>query len=85
MLPGFRRSLCGKQSGQQSDITGLWEEWDRKKGVWMGDGNLRAQVVLVEATLRSLPEILRGKVPFVELLVKLATGFWVVVVPVSVM
>ncbi|MBY0572979.1 MAG: SDR family NAD(P)-dependent oxidoreductase, partial [Undibacterium sp.] len=38
-----------------------WVEWDERKAVWNSDPNLRAQVLLVETMLRSLPVILRGQ------------------------
>src|SRR6266545_2488790 len=43
------------------DMSAAWEEWDRKKSEWLDDPNMKAQVLLVETTLRSLPEILTGK------------------------
>ncbi|MCR4443012.1 MAG: beta-ketoacyl synthase N-terminal-like domain-containing protein [Peptococcaceae bacterium] len=45
-----------------------WEEWERKKGVWLEDPGLKAPVSLAEATLRSLPEILTGKVLATEVI-----------------
>ena len=41
----------------------VWNEWEQNKDVWLNDPSLKAQVVLVEATLRALPEILTGKLP----------------------
>ena len=41
----------------------VWNEWEQNKGVWLSDSSLKAQVVLVEATLRALPEILTGRLP----------------------
>jgi 2-polyprenyl-3-methyl-5-hydroxy-6-metoxy-1,4-benzoquinol methylase len=43
------------------DRDAAWKEWDGKKDAWLADPNRKAQVVLVEATLRFLPEILSGK------------------------
>lgn len=39
----------------------IWKEWDRKKKVWIEDPHLKAKVVLLESTIRVLPEILTGK------------------------
>jgi acyl carrier protein len=36
----------------------VWREWERCKGALLSNSNLAAQVVLVEKTLRSLPDIL---------------------------
>ena len=44
------------------DIKALWNEWEQKKGRWMEDPNMKAQVILVETTLKALTEILTGKV-----------------------
>ena len=43
------------------DIDALWKEWDQKKIPWLEDPNIKARVVLVEATMRVLPGILTGK------------------------
>ncbi|WP_255298242.1 SDR family NAD(P)-dependent oxidoreductase [Brevibacillus dissolubilis] len=43
------------------DLDEAWREWDQKKTAWLSDGATRAQVILVEATLRVLPDILTGK------------------------
>jgi len=39
----------------------VWAEWDEQKTGWDKDPNLRAQVRMVDATLRALPAILTGK------------------------
>ncbi|MBU3187802.1 beta-ketoacyl synthase N-terminal-like domain-containing protein [Clostridium estertheticum] len=39
----------------------LWKEWDQRKAVWLEDSSMKAQVILVEATMKSLSEILIGK------------------------
>ena len=44
------------------DTAAAWEEWDREKARWLDDPNLKAQVVLLEAALRALPQILTGKI-----------------------
>ena len=43
------------------DLEDLWGQWDEKKVFWSQDVNKKAVVVLVEACLRALPEILTGK------------------------
>ena len=52
---------CAVIDTTQVDLEALWKEWDRKKGPWLEDSNKKARVVLVEAMLRALPEILSGK------------------------
>ncbi|WP_054861607.1 methyltransferase [Gracilibacillus sp. JCM 18860] len=44
---------------RQADI--VWKEWDEQKQPWITEDNTRAQVVLVETMMRSLPDILTGK------------------------
>ncbi|TCS93644.1 beta-ketoacyl synthase N-terminal-like domain-containing protein [Hazenella coriacea] len=43
------------------DLDALWKEWDLNKLSWMADRNMKAMVVLVDATLKALPDILTGK------------------------
>jgi polyketide synthase PksM len=38
-----------------------WKRWDERKQAWLSDSNLCAYVMLVEATLRALPQILKGE------------------------
>src|SRR5579862_8188152 len=47
--------------GAVAQSASLWERWEDRKSEWLQEENLRAQVVLVEATLRGLPQILRGE------------------------
>ncbi|WP_338551793.1 SDR family NAD(P)-dependent oxidoreductase [Paenibacillus sp. KS-LC4] len=39
----------------------LWQEWETRKCRWLEKAELKAQVVLVETTMRALPDILTGK------------------------
>lgn len=39
----------------------LWQEWEARKSRWLEKAELKAQVVLVETTMRALPDILTGK------------------------
>jgi len=50
------------------DLNAAWEAWERKKTAWMSDPNMHAQVVLVEATLKVLPQILTGHVRVTDVL-----------------
>ncbi|HZI56374.1 MAG TPA: SDR family NAD(P)-dependent oxidoreductase, partial [Verrucomicrobiae bacterium] len=64
-----------------ADQAALWSEWDIKKKEWLKDATLNAQVRMVDATLRALPEILTGKRPATEILfpkssMKLVEGFY---------
>ncbi|MCX8130967.1 MAG: SDR family NAD(P)-dependent oxidoreductase [Clostridia bacterium] len=38
-----------------------WAEWNGRKEAWIKDPDMKAQVILAEATMRVLPEILTGK------------------------
>jgi acyl transferase domain-containing protein/acyl carrier protein/SAM-dependent methyltransferase len=38
-----------------------WSEWEQRKSLWMADPVLKGRVVLAEAALRALPEILTGQ------------------------
>ncbi|HML90062.1 MAG TPA: SDR family NAD(P)-dependent oxidoreductase [Methylomusa anaerophila] len=60
--------LCSVLDTTPMDIDAAWEEWDRKKAAWMEDANTKAQVVLVEATLRALPKIITGKIPATDIM-----------------
>jgi len=58
-----------KQNAQgRLNIANLWKEWDSKKQEWLADSDRKAQVVLAETTMRSLPEILTGKVAATDLM-----------------
>ncbi|UFJ41786.1 phosphopantetheine-binding protein [Brevibacillus humidisoli] len=50
------------------DMDQLWREWDQKKMAWLRDSSLKAHLVLVETTMRALPEILTGKVSATEIM-----------------
>ena len=50
------------------DLDACWRAWDEQKAAWSQDGAQKALVVLVEACLRALPEILRGERPATEVL-----------------
>ena len=43
------------------DADVVWEQWELKKCSWCENPDMQAQIVLVETTLRALPEILTGK------------------------
>ncbi|WP_338930995.1 SDR family NAD(P)-dependent oxidoreductase [Streptomyces netropsis] len=46
----------------------LWAEWEARSARWARDADLRAQVVLLDTTLRALPRILTGAVPATDVL-----------------
>ncbi|SFS42389.1 SDR family NAD(P)-dependent oxidoreductase [Marininema halotolerans] len=45
----------------EQDTHVLWREWEREKEVWLQEPLVQAQVKLVDATIRGLPDILLGK------------------------
>ncbi|MGF9908252.1 SDR family NAD(P)-dependent oxidoreductase [Brevibacillus porteri] len=50
------------------DLDIAWKKWEEGKTAWLNDPNSKAQVILVEATMRVLPEILLGKIPATEIM-----------------
>ncbi|ASJ54821.1 polyketide synthase [Brevibacillus formosus] len=50
------------------DLDTAWKKWEEEKTAWLNDPNSKAQVILVEATMRVLPEILLGKIPATEII-----------------
>ncbi|WP_325034998.1 SDR family NAD(P)-dependent oxidoreductase [Bacillus paralicheniformis] len=50
------------------NVESVWKEWNRLKGSWLRDPNLKAQVQLAEATIRSLPKVLLGQQAVAEVL-----------------
>ncbi|HET8888130.1 MAG TPA: type I polyketide synthase, partial [Candidatus Angelobacter sp.] len=81
---GFVTIANGRCSVGERSVPGgaaLWSAWDTRKGEWLKDVNLNAQVRMVDATLRALPEILTGKRPATEILfpkssMELVEGFY---------
>ena len=53
--------LCAVIDAAPTDTDAVWQEWERQKNAWFEDANIKAWAVLVEATLRALPDILTGK------------------------
>jgi 3-oxoacyl-(acyl-carrier-protein) synthase/SAM-dependent methyltransferase/acyl carrier protein len=47
----------------RADTDELWERWEKKEKIWSENPGNRSYAKLVRATLRSLPEILTGKIP----------------------
>ena len=43
------------------DVDAAWDEWERRKPAWLDDPDRAAHVMLVDRTLRALPDILTGK------------------------
>jgi polyketide synthase PksN len=42
-------------------LVDLWAEWEAKRAVWAGAPNQQAQIALLEACLKGLPEVLTAK------------------------
>nr|DAC82026.1 TPA_exp: polyketide synthase [Kiritimatiellota bacterium] len=47
--------------GPAPDLEALWSQWEKQKVLWCQDPSKKAKVVLLEACLRVLPEILTGQ------------------------
>ncbi|HYD80798.1 MAG TPA: SDR family NAD(P)-dependent oxidoreductase [Paucimonas sp.] len=62
-LDYLRREPCRVMA-----LDAAWAEWDAKKPAWLVNPNLGAQVALVEACLRALPDILTGKRPATDVM-----------------
>ncbi|MCP5002839.1 MAG: SDR family NAD(P)-dependent oxidoreductase, partial [Planctomycetes bacterium] len=50
------------------DLSLLWKEWEEGKSDWMKDPNKHAQVLLLEACLKALPDILSGIQPATDVM-----------------
>lgn len=57
----YNEGLYNSKEYTAEDIETLWQEWELKKASWWEEPEMKAQVVLVEKTLRALPETLTGK------------------------
>ncbi|MGJ7907989.1 SDR family NAD(P)-dependent oxidoreductase [Actinopolyspora sp. H202] len=53
---------------RSADSRDVWAEWEERSAGWSGDPGLRAQVLLLDAALRALPDILRGDVRATDVL-----------------
>ncbi|MBO9699914.1 MAG: polyketide synthase dehydratase domain-containing protein [Sporocytophaga sp.] len=45
-----------------------WAEWESKKSAWIANPDLKAHITLLEACLKALPNILRGKQPATDVM-----------------
>ena len=50
------------------DAAAFWHEWDRRQARWLADPDKKALIILLETTLRALPEILSGKRPATDVI-----------------
>nr|QLG04869.1 PulH [Streptomyces sp.] len=57
-----------RPSGAEDNSRDLWAEWEARSERGGRDADLRAQVVLLDTTLRALPRILTGAVPATDVL-----------------
>ncbi|MCX8131716.1 MAG: amino acid adenylation domain-containing protein [Clostridia bacterium] len=57
----YKDNLYTVRDNVPVDMEVLWEEWEHKKISWWENPEMKAQAVLVEKTLRALPEIIKGK------------------------
>lgn len=54
-------NLLSVTAKASTDHRTVWEQWGRHTAKWREDEKTRAQIVLVETTLKSLPAVLTGK------------------------
>jgi acyl transferase domain-containing protein/ubiquinone/menaquinone biosynthesis C-methylase UbiE len=52
---------CHVKDTTPIDIDAVWKQWDQQKKSWLENPDRKAQIVLLEATMKALPEILTGK------------------------
>lgn len=50
------------------DQAAIWQEWEAKTAVWRSDPHMSAMSVLVDTTVRALPDILSGQVPATDIM-----------------
>nr|AEC04357.1 polyketide synthase [Chitinophaga sancti] len=43
------------------DMDAVWGEWDSRKEAWLSNPHIKAKVVLLEVSLKALPEVLTGR------------------------
>nr|AEC04363.1 polyketide synthase [Chitinophaga sancti] len=55
-------------TGKGSSLKDAWSAWETAKVTDLSDVNVRAQVALLDATMKALPDILSGKVPATDVL-----------------
>jgi NAD(P)-dependent dehydrogenase (short-subunit alcohol dehydrogenase family) len=61
-------AACTVLTTEAVDLAALWRQWEQHKVAWNRDSITRAQVGLVEACLRALPDILTGKRPATDMI-----------------
>jgi polyketide synthase PksN len=59
---------CCVKDDALAQVGQAWHRWESSKDRWLADARLKAQVQLVEATLRALPAILTGKQPATDVI-----------------
>lgn len=74
-------SPTGKELEEIESSSKIWNDWDSKKKAWLSNPNLKAQVILVETTLKALSGIMKGErlatdVMFPESSMKMVEGVY---------
>ncbi|MGK3983836.1 SDR family NAD(P)-dependent oxidoreductase [Sorangium sp. So ce136] len=64
----FDETHCFHGGTTQLDGGAAWSAWDEHMRSWVQDPNRRTQVLLLDATMRALPDIVLGKVPATDVL-----------------
>ncbi|MCA1227838.1 SDR family NAD(P)-dependent oxidoreductase, partial [Saccharopolyspora sp. 6M] len=57
-----------RTDGRPVDLDAAWADWDRDKDRWLAEDAKRAQAVLVDTTLRALPDVLTGRRPATDVM-----------------
>ncbi|WP_070198818.1 SDR family NAD(P)-dependent oxidoreductase [Streptomyces oceani] len=60
--------MTDPRPGAAESTRDLWAEWEERSARWARDTDLRAQVRLLDTTLRALPRILTGALPATDVL-----------------
>ncbi|AQW31032.1 SDR family NAD(P)-dependent oxidoreductase [Ralstonia syzygii subsp. celebesensis] len=68
MEGGSRPTAYRVADPQPLAVAPLWAEWEAQQPDWLEQASLKAEVILAEATLRVLPEILDGRIAATDIL-----------------
>ncbi|MBZ9609907.1 SDR family NAD(P)-dependent oxidoreductase [Clostridium estertheticum] len=64
----LEENICDISDSTVLNIEDVWQLWNDKKVIWSKDSGLKSKTVLVESTLRALPEILTGQISATDIM-----------------